>query len=126
AVILLPPEKGLGINLCMMQRLTGAPCPGCGVTRSGSNLVRGNIRRAFDYNPFGLILHPILFGLVCLSLLPDAVRAAFARRLLPWQRTIRVFNMVFWTAFLIFGLARWVAVMSGIMTFPPNWLTHAS
>jgi hypothetical protein len=122
----MPPEKGLGINLCMMQRITGAPCPGCGVTRCGSNLVRGNFRRAFDYNPFGFILHPILFSLVCLSLLPDAVRAAFARRLLPWQRAMRIFNIAFWSAFFVFGLVRWVAVMSGLMMFPPNWLTPAS
>ncbi len=125
AVVLLPPEDGLGIDLCMMKRMTGAPCPGCGVTRCGSNMVRGHFRRAFEFNPFGFILHPILFALVCLSLLPDAARASFARRLIPWQRTMRILNIAFWTAFFIFGMVRWAAVMSGVITFPTNWLGHA-
>ena len=54
-VVLMPPETGLGVDLCMLHRQTGAPCPGCGVTRSGANLVRGNFRRAFDYHPLGYI-----------------------------------------------------------------------
>jgi hypothetical protein len=118
----MPPETGLGIELCMMKRTTGAPCPGCGMTRCGSNMVRGNFRRAFDYHPLGFILHPILLALVCLSVLPRAMREAFARRLVPWQRVLRIVNITFWTLFFVFGIARWAAVMYGLMTFPPDWL----
>ncbi len=125
ALALLPPEKGLGVNLCMMHRVTGAPCPGCGMLRCGSNLVRGNFRRAFDFNPFGFVLYPVLFGLVCLSLLPDAVRGAFAQRLMLWQRALNIANLTFWIALFVFGMARWAAVMGGLMSFPPNWLGQA-
>src|SRR5262245_33346827 len=84
AVALMPPENGLGYELCFLKRLTNAPCPGCGVTRSGSNLLRGNVSRSIDFHPFGLILHPILLGLCAFSLLPGATRRVFAMRLLPW------------------------------------------
>jgi hypothetical protein len=117
-VVLMPPEAGLGIDLCMMHRMTGAPCPGCGVTRSGSNLFRGNFKRAIEYHPFGLILHPILVGLVCLSVLPGTVRAALARRMAGWKRVLQVLNGGFWFAFFAFGLIRWVAVMANVMSFP--------
>lgn len=122
AVALVPPETGLGFELCMMKRITGAPCPGCGVTRSGSNLVRGEFRRAFNFNPFGYLLHPLLFGLAGFSILPSAIRQAFAEKLLPWQRTIRFASVGFWTVFLGFGLVRWFAVMAGWMAFPPDWV----
>jgi hypothetical protein len=121
-VALIPPESGLGIDLCFLHRGTGAPCPGCGMTRCGSNLLRGNVRRAIDYHPLGLIMHPILLGLCAFSLLPSATRQVFARRLLPWQRVIGVVQLVFWVGIFTFGLVRWVAVMAGAMEFPANWL----
>src|SRR5437016_4718653 len=86
AVILLPPEKGLGIDLCMFKRLTGAPCPGCGVTRSCGNLIRGNVRRSIEFHPLGVVFTPVLFGIVALSFLPSAMRKAFADRLSKWDR----------------------------------------
>jgi hypothetical protein len=122
AVALLPPEKGLGVDLCMMQRLTGAPCPGCGMTRSGSNIIRGHFRRAFDFHPLGFIMHPILFALAGLALLPYAVRARVGRGLQPWRRGIRIISIVFWCVFFAFGAWRWVAVVGGWLTFPPDWL----
>jgi hypothetical protein len=121
-VALMPPEKGLGFDLCFFHRSTGGPCPGCGMTRAGSNLLRGNVRRSIDYHPFGLILHPILLGLCAFSLLPGAARRAFALRLLPWQRVIGIAHLVFWSVFVAFGIARWTAVMADMMEFPANWL----
>lgn len=118
-VVLMPPESGLGVELCLLKRVSGAPCPGCGVTRSGSNLVRGRVSRAIQFHPFGLILHPVLLGLVVLSVLPDALRQAFARRLLPWRRWLSSLHALFWIAFFVFGLARWSGVMAGALTFPP-------
>src|SRR3712207_7945107 len=46
-------SDGLGVEMCAGKRLTNAPCPGCGMTRCGSNLVRGNVRRALQYHPLG-------------------------------------------------------------------------
>ncbi len=55
-------------SLCPLLNITGIPCPFCGLTRSLSSLLRGNIPEAFRYHPFG----PALWGgttlLVILSL----------------------------------------------------------
>lgn len=118
-VLLMPSETGLGIELCMLKNQTGAPCPGCGMTRSGANFLRGNFTRSIQFHAFGLILFPVLLGLCALSLLPGAMRQAFALRLLPHQRLIGWLHALFWIAFFLFGLARWIAVMAGAMTFPP-------
>jgi hypothetical protein len=92
------------------------------VTRSGSNIIRGHFAQAFNFHPLGFVLHPILFILAGLALLPHAARANVARRLLPYRRGFRIFNVAFWTVFFTFGLVRWVAVMAGWMSFPANWV----
>jgi hypothetical protein len=33
--------------VCPFRRLTGLPCPGCGLTRAGRHLLRGEFREAF-------------------------------------------------------------------------------
>jgi Protein of unknown function (DUF2752) len=119
AVILMPPETGLGVDLCMLKNLTGAPCPGCGVTRSCSNLVRGNLRRSVEYHPFGLVFAPVLLGIAFLSVLPGAARKATAQRISRCGRLLAIASILFWSAFFVFGLVRWVAVMTGYLTFPP-------
>ena len=41
----------LGISLCPMVRLTGLPCPGCGMTRAWLSLLLGRPLRALHYHP---------------------------------------------------------------------------
>lgn len=40
-----------GPTLCPIALLTGVACPGCGMTRAASALLRGNIDLALDYHP---------------------------------------------------------------------------
>src|SRR5438270_1398969 len=120
-VIVQPPEKGLGVDLCTLHRYTGAPCPGCGMTRSGANLVRGDFRRAFQFHPFGYIFMPVLFGLAGLSLLPSAWRGVVAARLSRYDRGFRIAYLTVIVTFLIFGLIRFFLVLAGVLTFPLNW-----
>lgn len=49
---LLPP--------CPFRALTGLYCPGCGSTRALDALLHGDVTRAFDMNPLGLLLAPVL------------------------------------------------------------------
>ena len=119
AVFVIPPETGLGIEICFLKRLTGGPCPGCGMTRSCANLVRGRVHRAVDFHPFGVIFAPVLFGMAALSLLPAAARKAFAGNLSKRGRLLQVLSILFWTAFFIYGAYRWFAFMTGYLTFPP-------
>src|SRR5262245_7370508 len=121
-VIVQPPEHGLGRwgvpELCGLKKLTGAPCPGCGMTRAGANMVRGKILRSFQFHPFGIVFIPTLFGLAALSLLPKTVRFATARGVERRARWFRIAYTIILLAFLVFGLVRWVLVMANVMAFP--------
>lgn len=44
-----------GPVICPFRRLTGLPCPGCGLTRSWVHLAHGQWGDALLANPFGLV-----------------------------------------------------------------------
>jgi hypothetical protein len=67
AAMLEPDVRGhgthvqLGLPPCGFLLLTGAPCPGCGLTTAFAHAIRGDLGPAAVANPFGLLL----FALVC-------------------------------------------------------------
>ncbi|MFL5342903.1 MAG: DUF2752 domain-containing protein [Gemmataceae bacterium] len=121
-VVVQPPQGGLGEwgvpDMCTLHRTTGAPCPGCGMTRSGANIVRGHFGTALRFHPFGYVFMPVLFGLGVMSVLPMAWRVAVARRLQRRERALRLAYYAVIAAFLIFGLVRFVLVLADVVAFP--------
>lgn len=62
--VLAPPESGanriaLGNvvlpSVCIFERATGLPCPGCGLTRSMTAAVRGDITASLSFHRLGLV-----------------------------------------------------------------------
>lgn len=53
-------KTGLAIP-CMIYKVTGLYCPGCGISRMFLSLLEGNIYQAFFCNPFVFCLLPFLF-----------------------------------------------------------------
>ena len=49
-----------GPSLCLIRRVFGVPCPGCGMTRALSCAVHGHPRRAIAYNNRVIIVLPLL------------------------------------------------------------------
>ena len=47
-------------ELCTFRRLTGAGCPGCGMTRCFIALGHGDLRSAWSYNPAGLLFFALI------------------------------------------------------------------
>jgi len=53
-------------GLCIFRRVTGLPCPSCGMTRSYIALFSGDIKSAFFMHPLFWLV-PIIFGLLTYS-----------------------------------------------------------
>jgi hypothetical protein len=54
AVTIVPSQwLGAGPTVCPFRRLTGRPCPACGMTRSWNAASRFQLRRAFRFHPLG-------------------------------------------------------------------------
>ena len=56
AAVLSPAAVERGPELCVFRRLTGLPCPGCGLTRSWVNFAHGDIGTSVAFNAFGPVL----------------------------------------------------------------------
>lgn len=67
-----------GPVICPFRLLTGLPCPGCGLSRSWSALVHGDLGEALAQHAFG----PLLFALAIAALV------AVARSLLGGRRPV--------------------------------------
>src|SRR5688572_5521846 len=68
-------HQQLGLPPCNFLRLTGLPCPSCGMTTSFALLVRGDLAASLRANAVGTLLALFLLGLVPWS----AVSAARGR-----------------------------------------------
>jgi len=44
------------VALCMFERVTGRPCPGCGMTRSLLRLSQGDVAESLRMHPLGIVL----------------------------------------------------------------------
>ncbi|HKI30422.1 MAG TPA: DUF2752 domain-containing protein [Gemmataceae bacterium] len=120
-VCVLMPSGGLGVELCPCLRMTHAPCPGCGVTRCGSCLARGEVRRAFRYHPLGTVVFPLSAGLGLLALVPRRWRHPACSRLAAWGAPLRPLYLTAAAGFVTFGVVRFGLVLAGWTEFPATW-----
>lgn len=99
-----------GPVLCIFRRLTGLPCPGCGLTRSWVYLMHGDLSQAFISNPFGPVLVVAVIALA-IAVVRARVRHERPPRLEAIARA-RPVQAVF-AAWLLFGLIRLLYVALG-------------
>jgi Protein of unknown function (DUF2752) len=86
---------------CPLHALTGWYCPGCGSLRALHQLLHGNLRAAFAFNPFAVLTLPFLtYGIASFAALQIRGRA-LPRRFIPapWIWALAA-------AILLFGIAR--------------------
>jgi hypothetical protein len=77
AFVFSPDHVEDGPVICPFRRLTGLPCPGCGLTRSWVYLAHGRWHDGFAAHPFGVVAAVAALALVV------AVVLAVVRRTPP-------------------------------------------
>lgn len=73
------PAQGMGIPFCPSRFFTGAPCPGCGLTRSVSCAARGELAMSWRYHPFGGVVLMVAMWLALTPLAPASWRGGVGR-----------------------------------------------
>lgn len=105
--ILSPSDDGP--TVCPFALCTGMACPGCGMTRAASHLIRGNLTTALGYHP----LVPLIAAMSIVGWVWYLLRRSGRARTLPtrWVNAILIV-----TGVMLLGV--WVArALTG--TLPP-------
>ncbi len=105
AASFLLPDSGMGLPLCWLKALTGVPCPGCGLTRSITNISHLHFGEAALYHPFGFPLYGLALVLVLALLWPRA-RRGLVRWLVRHETLARRGYWTFVATFIVFGVGR--------------------
>ncbi|MBX5480629.1 MAG: DUF2752 domain-containing protein [Myxococcaceae bacterium] len=112
------PFEGFGVDLCAVHRVTGLPCPGCGLTRAFISVAHGEWLVALGANPFVLVLVPLFVALALLVLMPRGMRAAVERFLARHaELTGRAYKLLVF-AFVGFGALRLAFCLVTGVEFP--------
>jgi hypothetical protein len=62
AAALTDPTRPLPFEVCVFHKMTGLPCPTCGMTRAVCHAVHGHWAQSIAWHPAGLILAAGLLG----------------------------------------------------------------
>lgn len=75
---------GFPLGFCVVQRLFGIRCPGCGVTRSITALLHGDLAAALSANVAGpVVCAHFLVQLLCFAVV---IHGGQQQRVLRWQQ----------------------------------------
>jgi hypothetical protein len=92
-----------GVVLCPFRRCTGGYCPGCGLTRSGGRLLRGDVAGSWRLHPYLLIA--VAQVVVLGSVLAVLGSARFSERMAGLWRPLLMINGVAIVAVWLFRMA---------------------
>ena len=98
---------GVDLMPCPLLKVTGLPCPGCGMTRACLAMLQGNWAEVWHLNPFGPVF-AVFWAVVAVGVaLPQPWRDRFATWLGRFEQRTR------WAGWLagglaIYGLTRWI------------------
>ena len=106
AVVLIGANlMGIPLWRCAFHDVTGFPCPGCGVTRSMSALVRGRLHDSWHWHPFSPVLAMAALLIVLGCVLPQGSRDRLANLVETIERRTGITFLLI-AAFMAFGIWR--------------------
>ena len=77
---------GITVYVCPLQAATGLPCPGCGLTRGTTALLRGDVQRALAFHPFSPLVIVGIVLLVLSLILPEGPRSKMLNHIESLER----------------------------------------
>ena len=104
---------------CPILRVTGIPCPGCGLTRAVILLLRGDLRASLRFHAFAPMVLLAAVALILVLLLPRSItQPAISKLELLEQQTgftviILVGLILYWLARLLFLQTAFVQLIRG-------------
>lgn len=103
---------GHPVHRCALRALTGWPCPGCGLSRAITLMLRGRWRESLQLHPFALYV--MLWGVMLAgaALLPKTWQARWATIWANFEARTRI-HTVIWVAFGLYGFARLLCAALG-------------
>lgn len=104
---------GTGPSMCTLQRTTGYPCPGCGLTRSVTSFYHGHFDWAWHYHPFGPLIALLFALLAILSVLPKRQREPILGWLEKHDHIVAWIFMTSLIAMVAYGILRIVLLVLG-------------
>ena len=113
AIALIHPPHGLGVRICWTAGIADVPCPGCGLTRSLSCVVRGMFAEAWGYHPFGVVFAALFVGIAVIGLLPPSDRRRVAAAMDRFSGWTTFGYAAFVASFLAYGVIRAVNHLIG-------------
>jgi hypothetical protein len=106
ALAFVHPPGGLGVCVCVFRSATGVPCLGCGLTRSLSCTLRGEVVAAWSYHPFGPVAATVLVLIGVLGILPRPAHVWLAGAIARRQGLADALRVALVGSFLLYGVAR--------------------
>ena len=98
------------MEMCLMRRLTGIPCPGCGLSRAFCAISHGELGAAWTFNPFGFVFYVLALALVAWPFVARA-NPELERAFTASPRFSRAGVLVF-AFMLVFGVVRAYGVIA--------------
>ncbi|HMB25366.1 MAG: DUF2752 domain-containing protein [Chloroflexota bacterium] len=122
-IVFLAGGVHLGLNLiglpgwvCPIRAATGIPCPGCGLTTSSMQFLRGNFAGSLETHAFAPVFLLTLFIMAAVLILPADPRQKLIALV---ERLERRFGV---TAGLLFALVvYWGIRLVGLVSFPKTF-----
>jgi len=107
----LPADHPLGFPLCPLKRVTGVPCPTCGMTRAFCNAVQTHWQASLLWHPLGIpVVMACLVGAVWLgaeAFQGSRLKPQWRNRMLPPLAVLGIGGI----------LATWVMRLCGVGPF---------
>lgn len=94
---IIDPAKSEWMPKCIFHSFTGLQCPGCGSQRMFHALLHGDLREAWHFNPFLLLLIPLLILLAFTEFMPSKCPRLFKTLHTPASIIILAIAITGWT-----------------------------